>query len=83
MIMSTLQEQLEREIQKRGQDSPVAQLLRNQIAADKSGKSFHDLYSTKSVLGEAQDSPEHAQRDAENELFRKMLSVPPPISPDE
>lgn len=47
--MSTLQEQLEREVQKRGQDSPVAQLLRNQIAAERSGKGFQELYLTGSV----------------------------------
>jgi hypothetical protein len=82
MIMSTLQEQLDRLIARKGEQSPLVQVLRNQIAADKSRKSFHDLYSTKSVLGEAQDSPEHAQRHAENELFRKMLSVPPPIAPE-
>ena len=47
--MSTLQEQLEREVQKRGQDSPVAQLLRNQIAAEKSGQGLRELYLTGSV----------------------------------
>ena len=81
--MSTLQEQLDRLIQRKGEQSPLVQVLRNQIAADKSRKSFRDMYLTKSVLGEAQDNPEHAQRDLENELFRKMLGVPPPISPDE
>jgi|GEM_PF-3218976 len=47
--MSTLQEQLEREIQKRGEQSPVAQMLRNQIEAEKSGKTFQELYLTRSV----------------------------------
>jgi hypothetical protein len=47
--MSTLQEQLEREVQKRGEGSPVAQLLRNQIAANRSGKGFQELYLTGSV----------------------------------
>jgi len=47
--MSSLQEQLEREIQKRGEQSPVAQMLRNQIEAEKSGKTFQELYLTRSV----------------------------------
>lgn len=47
--MSTLQEQLVREIQKRGESSPVAQMLRNQIQAEKSNKTFRDLYVTGSV----------------------------------
>ena len=47
--MSTLQEQLARAIQKRGENSPVAQILRNQIQAQKSGKTFQELYLTGSV----------------------------------
>jgi len=47
--MSTLQEQLAREIQKRGENSPVAQMLRNQINAEKSGKGFQELYLTGAV----------------------------------
>jgi hypothetical protein len=47
--MSTLQEQLARETQKRGENSPMAQMLRNQIQAEKSGKSLQDLYLTGTV----------------------------------
>jgi len=54
--MSTLQEQLEREVQKRGQDSPVAQMLRNQIAAEQKGKSLKEMYLEKSA--EQEDSPD-------------------------
>lgn len=47
--MSTLQEQLAREIQKRGENSPVAQMLRNQIMAEQSGKNLRELYTSGSV----------------------------------
>jgi hypothetical protein len=47
--MSTLQEQLAREIQKRGENSPLAQMLRNQIEAEKTGKTSQELYLTGSV----------------------------------
>ena len=47
--MNSLQEQLDQEVQKRGQDSRVAQQIRNQIAAEKTGKSAQDLYITGSV----------------------------------
>jgi hypothetical protein len=47
--MSTLQEQLDRLISRKGEDSPLVQMLRNQIAAEKSGKSLEELYLTGSV----------------------------------
>ena len=53
--MSTLEEQLQREIQEHGEGSPVAQILRDQIRAQKSGKSFHFLYLEKEP--EASDPP--------------------------
>ena len=56
--MSTLQEQLEREVQKRGQDSPVAQMLRNQIAAERSRKGFQELYLTGSVKAPEKEKPQ-------------------------
>lgn len=62
--MSTLKEQLEREVQKRGQNSPVAQLLRNQIAAEQKGKSFQELYLQKPA--EQEDNPDFVV-----ELLRK------------
>ena len=53
--MSTLEEQLQREIQEHGEGSPVAQILRDQIRAQKSGKSFQSLYLEKEP--EASDPP--------------------------
>ena len=47
--MITLEAQLQREIQKRGENSFVAQMIRNQIMAEAQGKSFQNLYLTGSV----------------------------------
>jgi hypothetical protein len=47
--MSTLREQLQRETQKRGENSFVAQMIRNQIMAEERGQSFGNLYLTGSV----------------------------------
>ena len=47
--MLTLQEQLEMEIKQNGESDPLVQMLRNQIQAEKSGKTFQDLYLTGSV----------------------------------
>lgn len=47
--MSTLQDQLDRLISRKGEDSPLVQMLRNQIAAEKSEMSFQELYLTGSV----------------------------------
>jgi hypothetical protein len=49
ITMSTLKEQLQREVEKRGEKSPLAQMIRNQIAAEKSKQSFSNLYLTGSV----------------------------------
>ena len=54
--MSTLEEQLKREIQEHGEGSPVAQILRDQIRAQKSGKSFQSLYLEKEPEVERHDS---------------------------
>jgi hypothetical protein len=43
--MRTLEQLLEEQIQKLGPDHPAVQMLRNQIAADNSGKSFRELYT--------------------------------------
>jgi hypothetical protein len=53
--MSTLEDQLKREIEEHGMDSPVAQILRDDIRAQKSGRSFHSLYLEKEP--EANDPP--------------------------
>ena len=47
--MSTLQEQLDRLIKRKGEQDPLVQALRNQIQAEKSGKSFQELCLTGSV----------------------------------
>jgi len=48
--MSILQEQLVRLIQRKGEEAPLVQMLRNQIAAEKSRKTFQELYLTASVV---------------------------------
>lgn len=47
--MSTLQEQLDRLIKRKGEQDPLVQMLRNQIAAQKSGQGLQELYLTGSV----------------------------------
>lgn len=44
MVMSTLREQLKREFEGQGEYSPVAQVLRNQIRAQNTGRGFQSLY---------------------------------------
>ena len=55
--MSTLREQLQREIQKRGENSPLAQMIRNQIMAEERGQSFQNLYLTGSVKFQDKQPP--------------------------
>ena len=45
--MLTLQEQLEKELKEHGESDPVVQMLRNQITAEKSGKTFQELYTSR------------------------------------
>ena len=47
--MSSLQDQLKRCLDRHGPESRMAQQIRNQIAAEKTGKSAQDLYITGSV----------------------------------
>ena len=47
--MLTLQEQLDRLIQRKGEGSQLVQMLRNQIQAEKLGKTSQELYLTGSV----------------------------------
>lgn len=47
--MLTLQEQLDRLIKLKGEQDPLVQMLRNQITAEKSSKTFQELYLTDSV----------------------------------
>jgi len=55
--MSTLQDQLDRLISRKGEDSPLVQMLRNQIAAEKLGKSLEELYMAKAEFPEVTKSP--------------------------
>ena len=50
------QEQLQQEIAERGEKSPVAQMIRNQIAAQKSGQSFQEMYLMGRTRGPHQKS---------------------------
>jgi hypothetical protein len=45
--MSTLEEQLKREIEEHGESSPIAQILRNQLRAQNEGLSLQSLYLKK------------------------------------
>jgi len=49
ITMSSLQDQLKRCLDRHGPESRMAQQIRNQIAAEKTGKSAQDLYITGSV----------------------------------
>ncbi len=53
--MSTLQEQLDKVIQRQGENSPLVQMLRDQIMAEQSGKNFQELYSEITELEESVD----------------------------
>ena len=66
--MSTLQDQLDRLIGRKGEDSPLVQMLRNQIAAEKSGKTFQELYLTGSV----KKQPSHSEQDHVLDLLRQF-----------
>ena len=44
--MSNLETRLARIEERDGKDSPLAQMVRNQIAAQKSGQSFQQMYLT-------------------------------------
>ena len=56
--MLTLQEQLERELKENGESDPVGQMLRKQIQAEKSGKTFQELYLTGSVKKQPAANPQ-------------------------
>ena len=47
--MLTLEEMLKEREQRLGKDHPAVQMLRNQIQAEKSDKTFQELYLTGSV----------------------------------
>ena len=65
--MLTLQELLEIEIKENGEQSPLVQMLRNQITAEKSGKTFQELYLT----GSEKKQPSHSEPDFVLDLLKK------------
>ena len=66
--MLTLQEQLDRLIQRKGEQDPLVQMLRNQITAEKSGKTFQDLYLTGSV----KKQPSQSEQDYVLDLLQQF-----------
>jgi len=54
ITMLTLEEMLKEREQRLGKDHPAVQMLRNQIAAEKSGKNFYELYTSR---GEETEPP--------------------------
>ena len=66
--MLSLQEQLEMEIKENGEKAPLVQMLRNQITAEKSGKTFQDLYLTGSV----KKQPSKSEQDHVLDLLRQF-----------
>jgi hypothetical protein len=66
--MLTLEEMLKEEIQRLGQDHPAVQMLRNQMAAEKSGNTFQELYLTGSV----KKQPSHSEQDHVLDLLRQF-----------
>ncbi len=65
--MLTLEELLKERVQRLGQDHPAVQMLRNQITAEKSGKTFQELYLTGSV----KKQPSHSEPDFVLDLLKK------------
>ena len=55
--MLTLEEMLKEREQRLGSNHPAVQMLRNQIQAEKSGKTFQELYVTGSVKKETKPPP--------------------------
>jgi hypothetical protein len=66
--MSTLQDQLDRLIQRKGEQDPLVQMLRNQIQAEKSGKTFQELYLTGSI----KKQPSQSEQDHVLDLLRQF-----------
>jgi hypothetical protein len=53
ITMLTLEQMLEEQIQNLGADHPAVQMLRNQIAAEREGQGFQEMYLTGSVPSQA------------------------------
>ena len=58
--MSTLREILQRVEANQGENSPLAQAVRNQIMAEERGQSFRSLYLTGSVKFQDKQPPKKA-----------------------
>ena len=56
--MLTLEELLKEREQRLGKDHPAVQMLRNQVQAEKSGKTFQELYLTGSVKKQPAANPQ-------------------------
>ena len=66
--MLTLEEMLKEREQRLGSNHPAVQMLRNQIQAEKSGKTFQELYLTGSV----KKQPGHSEQDYVLDLLRQF-----------
>ncbi len=66
--MRTLEEMLREREQRLGKDHPALQMLRNQITAEKSGKTFQDLYLTGSV----KKQPSQSEQDYVLDLLQQF-----------
>jgi hypothetical protein len=66
--MLTLEEMLTEREQRLGKNHPAVQMLRNQITAEKSGKTFQELYLTGSV----KKQPSHNEPDFVLDLLKKF-----------
>jgi hypothetical protein len=66
--MLTLEELLQEKIQRLGQDHPSVQMLRNQIAAEKSGKTLQEVYLTGSV----KKQPSRSEQEHVLDLLRQF-----------
>ena len=66
--MLTLEEMLTEREQRLGKNHPAVQMLRNQITAEKSGKTFQELYLTESV----KKQPVHSEQDHVLDLLKQF-----------
>ena len=69
--MLTLEEMLKDREERLGQDHPAVQMLRNQIAAEKSGKTLQEVY----VTGSLKKHPSRCESDHVLNLL-KQLDLP-------
>jgi len=65
--MLTLEELLKEKVQRLGRDHPAVQILQNQITAEKSGKTFQELYTSR----EDEEAPSNGHKPDISVLPRK------------